>query len=159
MKRQWMPSMTCSKYVLVMVVLASWFVAAVLFVNGSFVRYALLFVTAAFSLAVLLLALSALIWRGWMEEFTFGLERKFLLCGPPALAAIFSVAIIVYEMGYRNLCSAFDDCLSLDAFRHHIPSFVIGWARISLEFYAIIATAALFVLLLRTIDEICRRNR
>jgi hypothetical protein len=142
-----------------MFVLASWFVAAVLFVNGSFVRYALLFVAAAYSLAIFLLALSALVWRRRMEELTFELERRFLLYWPPALAAIFSVAIIVYEMKYRNLCSIFDNCLSLDAFRHHIPSFVIGLARISLEFYAIIATASLLIALIRMIEDLRRRNQ
>jgi len=151
--------MTRLKYFLVMATLASWFVAAVFSANGSFVRFAVLFVAAAYSLAVVFLALSSLVQRRWNEELTFVLGMKFLLCGPPALAAIFSVAIVVHMMKYRNLCSIFDDCLSLEAFRLHIPSFVVGLTRISLEFYAIIAVAALFIRLIQMIEKFRGRGR
>lgn len=148
------------KYSLVIVALASWFVAAVFFVNGSLLRYAILFVATAYLLAVQFLALSALARKKWSEELSFGFEKKFLLSGPPGLAAIFSVAIIIHEMKYRNLCSVFDDCLSIEAFRHHIPSFLVGLTRISLQFYAIIGVATLFIRLIQALEtNFSRRDR
>lgn len=149
-------AMTRLKAFLVTATLASWFVTAVLFVNGSFFRYAVLFVAAAYVLAVLLTAQSALARSGSNEELTFGLEKKFLLWGPPGLAAAFSVALIVDLMKYRNLC-AFDDCLSLEAFKYHIPIFLIGLIRITLQFYAIIGLAALIIRSIQIIEEIRRR--
>lgn len=150
-------AMTRLKEFLVLGALASWFVAAVFFVNGSVFRYAVLFVVTAYALAMLLMALSALVRSGWNKELTLGPERRFLLLGPPGLAAAFSVALVVDLMKCQNLCSAFDDCLSLKAFKYHIAIFLMGLIRIALQFYAIMGLAALFIRSIQMIEKFRRR--
>jgi hypothetical protein len=105
------------------------------------------------------MALSALVWIGWNKELTLGLEKRFLLWGPPGLAAAFSVALVVDLMKCRNLCSAFDDCLSLEVFKYHIAIFSMGLIRITLQFYAIIGLAALFIRLIQMIEKFRRRDQ
>jgi len=136
------------KCLLTLFTLVAWLVCVVMLPHGSSARYALLSTFFSVLLAAVFVTLSALT-QGREETSAFGLGARFLWLGPPALATIFSVAVVAFEMS-RNYCNPFRGCSWSDAFALHAPNFVFLLVSKILLFCAIIIAASSFAGLMET---------
>jgi hypothetical protein len=146
-------AMTRSKYLLILIVLAS-------FIASRFAREfvsqpspsleAAFIVAASYLLAVVFLATS----ERWNGKSACRLGTKVLLCGLPMLAAAIAIGATVVSLKVRDFCNIID-CLSLHGFaRYHLPYFLCDFAVITWQLYEIMFLSFLFVRLIWAIQKI-----
>jgi hypothetical protein len=148
------------KSLLAVVTLASWLVGSILLSVADATiplqerRFeAALVLAGGYALAILFLALSALIHRRGAEEPMSGPGMKFLLCGPPALAALIAVGATIVGLYRRHFCSIID-CFSLyGLLRFHLPYFISEFTVISWRLHEIIFIAFLIVRLIQMMQK------
>jgi hypothetical protein len=139
--------MTDLKHLLTAVVLASWALTKIRFLEGFF-TIAFSMMCAGYLLALIFLTPKAHIQTG-NDRLAFGLGVKFLFCGLPTLAAIVSIVDMVNRIRFSNACS-YLDCFSLNALLgSHVPFFVFDLALFSWRFYEIIMMAVVLVHVIR----------
>ena len=77
---------------------------------------------------------------------------KVLICAPPALAAIISFTIIVFNVNYRGhyvFCAPTSNCLSIDSILRFSVPFLFNLVRLSVAFYVVLFVGYLVARLLR----------
>jgi hypothetical protein len=135
----------------VLVALVISLIAEAIATKGGYLWAIYVVVAAGFAVAVLLLALSAIAWKGWGCELRPRLGLAFILCGPTALAAASSLAIIHYyvtERGHYIYCEDPDNCLTLGTAIRFSDRFVLYLVVVLAFLDLVILIAAGFVRLL-----------
>src|SRR2546430_2168481 len=140
------PTMMRLKNLLTLLILSGSRISVAAFSDGSSAGYAFLVLVATVLLAAVFVLLSSPT-RG--KEDAFELGSSFLLSGLPALAAIFSAALVIFQMN-RNLCNLFRGCSWSFAFWIHTPNFIFSLVGNIFVFSATILAASFIAQLTKT---------